>query len=294
MFSWKSAALVAALAGAAGAGAAVAPVAHGQSTARVAPRALEVFTGRGSQIGVSIRDVDPADVKAPGGVVIEEVTEDSPAEKAGLKKGDLVVEFDGERVRSARQFTRLVQETVPGRKVTAAVLREGQRTSITVEPREGGAYSFVGDGQMRLFEDFGRSFMVTPPPVPSRPAQPAPPAPVIPDFERFVWRSGNSLGITVGDLSDQLAEYFGTKDGVLVTSVYDDSVAARAGLKAGDVVTALNGGAVSNPADLRRRMQRLTAGEAFTLEIVRDKKPMTLKGTVEEPRERRRTFRSIV
>lgn len=295
MFSWKSAALVAALVGAAGAGAAVVPVAHGQAAVRVAPRVLDVFSGRGSQIGVSIRDVDPTDAKgAQAGVLVEEVSEDSPAAKAGLKKGDVVVEFDGERVRSARQFTRLVQETVSGRKVAVSVLRDGQRSSVTVEPREGGAYRFSWEGDARLLEDLGRSFRVTPPPVPSRPAQPAPPAPVLPDIEPFVWRSGSALGITVGDLSDQLAEYFGTKEGVLVTSVYEDSAAARAGVKAGDVVTSLNGTAVTSPSELRRRIQRLTAGEEFTLGIVRDKKAMTLKGKVEEPRERRRTFRSIV
>ena len=80
------------------------------------PRALEIFGGSGSQIGVSIRDVEDDDAKAaklpaPGGVVIEEVSEDSPAARAGMKKGDIVVEFDGERVRGVRQFTRLVQET---------------------------------------------------------------------------------------------------------------------------------------------------------------------------------------
>ena len=52
---------------------------------------------------------------------IDEVNEDSPAEKAGIKAGDIVVEYDGERVRSARQFTRLVQETPEGRSVAIAL-----------------------------------------------------------------------------------------------------------------------------------------------------------------------------
>jgi serine protease Do len=115
MNAWKTAAVAAALVAAGSAGAAFLPPIHGQSTPRaVAPRALDLFGGRGSQIGVTIRDVEDGDAKAgkmagQGGVVIDDVAEDSPASKAGLKKGDIVVEFDGERVRSVRQFTRLVQ-----------------------------------------------------------------------------------------------------------------------------------------------------------------------------------------
>ena len=97
----------------------------------------------------------------------------------------------------------------------------------------------------------------------------------------------------MGDLSSQLAEYFGTKEGALVTSVYDDSAAAKAGIKAGDVITSLNGAEVTDPSDLRRRIQRLENGDEFTVGIVRDKKPLTLKGKIETARSRR-TYRSDV
>ena len=114
-----------------------------------------------------------------------------------------------------------------------------------------------------------------------------------PDFDSFFWTSGSTLGITAGDLSPQLAEYFGTKEGVLVTAVVDDSAAAKAGLKAGDVVTSVNGTTVERPSELRRTIQRLGTGDEFTLGVVRDKKPLTLKGKVED-RRNRRTFRSTV
>jgi len=91
-------------------------------------RALTVLAGRGAEIGVSIRDIESSDTSTSGGVVVEEVRKDGPADKAGLKQADVIVEFDGERVRSARQFTRLVQETVPGRIVRA-------RSSVTVRRR---------------------------------------------------------------------------------------------------------------------------------------------------------------
>jgi serine protease Do len=302
MNAWKTAAVAAALAGAAGIGAAVAPAAHAQAVARVAPRALEVF-GRGSHIGVSIRDVREDD-KAQGGVVVEDVSTDSPAERAGIKKGDVITDFDGERVRSVRQFTRLVQETPPGRKVQAVVIRSGQRVNVSVEPRESDrdrltVFRDLAGGE--VFGDMGRDFefvFPTPPPPPAaRPGEPAPPAPPVPpslpDFQGFMWRQTTGLGLTVSDLSSQLADYFGVKEGVLVTAVSDGSAAAKAGIKAGDVITSMNGNTVANPSDLRRRIQRLEEGDEFTVSVMRDKKPLTLKGKYESPRATR-TTRTII
>ena len=299
MNRWKAAAVAAALVAAAGAGAAFLPPAHAQATAR-APRALEIFGGRGSQIGVTVRDVEETDAKngklaAPGGVMIEEVSEESPAAKAGLKSGDIVVEFDGERVRSVRQFTRLVQETPVGRKTQAVVMRAGQRVNVTVEPRDGNGFAFA-DGKLSVLQDWSRDFPfdVPRPVAPTPPATPKPPVPpAFPDFDTFAWRTNNGLGITVGDLSQQLAEYFGTKDGVLVTSVADNSAASKAGIKAGDVITSFNGSEVTSPSDLRQRIRALQDGGEFTVGVMREKQPMTLKGKAETARARR-TYRSVI
>ncbi len=306
MNAWKCAAAAVALVAAAGTGAAILPPARAQSPTKVVtPKAVQVFGGRGSQIGVTVRDVEDSDAKtgklaAPTGVLIEEVSEDSPASKAGLKKGDIVVEFDGERVRGVRHFTRLVQETPAGRKVQAAVMRDGQKLNLTIEPREGGGFSYFEDGgKLSVLQDLAvdRAFGIPKPAAPAPPAAPMPPKPpafpAFPDFDTFVWRSGNGLGITVGDLSDQLAQYFGTKDGVLVTSVTDNSAAAKAGLKAGDVITSFNGTDVTSPSDLRQRIQRLQDGDEFTVGVVRDKKPTTLKGKAETLRPKR-TTRTVI
>ena len=308
MNAWKTAAVAAALVAAGSAGAAFLPPVHGQSTSRaVAPRALDLFGGRGSQIGVTIRDVEDDDAKAgkmvgQGGVVIDDVAEDSPASKAGLKKGDIVVEFDGERVRSVRQFTRLVQETPAGRRTQASVVRDGQKINVILEPRESSGFNVFSDLEgSRVFREFGRDFRFdtpAPPALPARPVRPAPAVPPVPptpfpDIDTFVWRTGNGLGITTGHLSDQLADYFGVKgkDGVLVTSIADNSAASKAGIKAGDVITSFNGSEVTGPSDLSRRIQRLQDGDEFTVDVVRDKKSMTLKGKVETTRSRR-TYRS--
>ena len=293
MKSWKTLALAAAVMGAAALGASFAPVANAQSGSprvAVAPRAEVFALAGGGRIGVSIRDVEASDKTKSGGVVIESVDDNSPAAKAGLKTGDVVVEFDGERVRSARQFTRLVSETPEGRSVAAAVMRDGQRVSVNVTPETSdSAFRFFNGKDWPAFETLRRFETV---PAPARPTTPRP-APLPPTFERFFWTSGSQLGITISDLEPQLAEYFGTKEGVLVSSVTADSVAAKAGLKAGDVITSLNGNAVDSPSDLRGRIRDLT-GEELTIGIVRDKKSMTLKGKLEPRPERRWTSRTIL
>lgn len=254
-----------------------------------AEQAVRVFGGSGSQIGVSIRDLNDEELKGgkpATGVAIEDVEADSPAQKAGFKAGDIVVEFDGERVRSTRQFMRLVQETVSGRVVTAAVMRAGQRVTLSVEPRSGGSFKFFeGPGDF----SFAVPKMVppmTPPMTMKRDAFP-------PDFQNLLGASGQ-LGISVDELSPQLSEYFGAKEGVLVTTVRENTNASRAGVKAGDVITSINGGTVTSAADLRRRAQRLEGGDEFTLAIVRDRKPMTLKGKIESPPPGKSSMRTIV
>ena len=126
------------------------------------------------------------------------------------------------------------------------------------------------------------------PPTPPNPPTP----PMVWNFDELVGRAGR-LGISIDSLSPQLAEYFGTKEGVLVSSVSDDSAAAKAGMKAGDVITNFNGSAVGDPQDLRRRIQNLNDGDEFTVTVMRDRKPVTLKGKAERP-ERRRTSRTIL
>jgi len=276
-----------------GIGAAMAPVGAGQVSARWEPsQVVQVFSG-GSYIGVSVRDVDAEDAKraklpAPGGVLVEDVREDSPAQKAGFMEGDVVVEFDGERVRSTRQFTRLVQETPADREVAAVVMRDGQRLTLSVQPA-------TPEG-IRALRDRDWEGLVVPRP-PRPPRAPAPPAPapfhLMPRFEHFFSSSGR-LGVTVDSLSEQLAAYFGTEDGVLVTSVTSGSAADKAGVKAGDIVVSINGTTIDSPSELSRGVQRLEDGDEFTLEVVRDKQKQTLEGKIEPRQPRRWTTHTII
>lgn len=233
---------------------------------------LMALPGRGAEIGVSIADP----TSAGAGVVVEEVRPDSPAEKAGLKRSDVIVEFDGERVRSARQFGRLVQETPPGRSVKATVMRDGQKKEVEITPVEGRgarAEMFIDGDQLRdhlaplenLREYLPPNFDF--------------------DFDMPGALSGRRLGVTVDELTDQLAQYFGAKDGLLVTSVTDGSAASRAGLKAGDVITSIDGRAVRSTAEMVRALREAPEDE-ITIGIVRDKRESSVKAKIEAPARR--------
>lgn len=257
---------------------------------RDAVRAFEMI-GRGSQIGVTVDELDDNDAKqARGGVRVESVSPDGPADKAGIKAGDIINEFDGERVRSTLQFSRLVMETPAGRAVALALSRGGQRVTVTLSPER---RSFSDDFGVRMLDIPGMRRI----PPPARSLEPGTPRPPALAPERFdvpgLMRLGNGrrLGITVEGVDDQLAEYFGVKEGVLVKSVADGSAAQKAGIKAGDVITGLNGSKVYDASDLNRALDRLEANGEFTADIVRDRKPQSVKGKVEarETRSRART-----
>jgi S1-C subfamily serine protease len=254
-------------------------------------RALEILGARGSEIGVSVRDVDEADVKreklpSQSGAVIDEVKSDGPAAKAGILGGDVVVEFDGERVRSARQLTRLVQETPAGRPTKVAVVRDGRRVELQVTPNAGSGLAWLdGDFRPERLERFGRDFQFHMPEMPMLDGR---------GFSFDLRGSRARLGVSLSDLNPQLAGYFGVKEGVLVSSVEENSPAAAAGLKAGDVITAINGRAVRNASDVRQEVGNADETRDLSLTVVRDRKEIALKVTLQEVERRARRGRWTV
>ena len=148
---------MAALAGAGGLYAASTPGDDGQDRRRVVIErdgdgpGLDIFATGGSRVGMVVRDVETADVakeKLAGtaGAVVTEVGKESAAQKAGIKAGDVVTTFDGERVRSARQLVRLVEETPAGRTVKVAVQRAGAHVTVDVTPEAQVAQFAPGHG----------------------------------------------------------------------------------------------------------------------------------------------------
>jgi len=87
------------------------------------------------------------------------------------------------------------------------------------------------------------------------------------------------LGVNIQELTPELAAYFGVKDGLLVNSVQADTPAAKAGLKAGDVIGTVNGKAVTTPNELIKELADKDGEVAIG--VTRDKKPLSLKATLE-------------
>ena len=245
--------------------------------------------GRGSQIGVLVSDPETA---AEQGVKIDRVDDGSPAAKAGVHQGDRVVEFDGERVRSTRQLTRLVQETPSGRAVKMVVQRGGDRRTLDITPEADRLASFDRRVEPGLELDIEREVERGLRELPQR----------IEPFLNFNWRDGGlpgpmsrgRLGVQVQPLNDQLAEYFGARDGgVLVAGVTADSPASKAGLKAGDVITKVNGASVKDTGELMEALGDVKDDGAVTLDIVREKKASTVTATIERPRTTTRSTRGM-
>ena len=247
--------------------------------------AFDIFGMGGSRVGMVVRDVETADVSkeklsGTAGAIVTEVVQASAAEKAGVKVGDVVTAFDGERVRSARQLERLVEETPAGRTVKIALQRAGAPITLDVTPEapkmtqmrpgEGGDMFWEkrapGPGQQFHGPEGGMPFKFE---VPSGRFDF--------DSEPFLAAGRGRLGVRVQDLSDELAGYFGVKSGVLVAGVEADAPAAKAGIKAGDVITAVNGQAITEPGELRREVAKVEDGKTAELSVTRDKKPLTLK-----------------
>jgi len=263
-----------------------------------ARRVVTVLEAPGNQLGVMVRDLEGnalTATKGAGGVQIDDVTDGSAAHKAGLKAGDILVEYDGEHVRSARQLMRLVEETPEGRSVKIAVLRNGQRQVVEAAPDrvESTWDARVDGGRIRRELERGlrdlrgrREFR----------------AEELPGFDfRFdevmpMMSPRGRLGVTVMALSPQLSDYFGAKNGgALVSSVLEDSPAEKAGIKAGDVITSVNGSPVNDARDVARAINESTTPEV-TVGIVRDRKETTVKTAIERPQrpERRGVARQPV
>ncbi len=213
--------------------------------------------GRVTMIGVRLADVTADNMASlklakTEGALVESVNPNSPAAAAGLREKDVIILFDGERVRSAAHLVRLVHETPTGREVSLGVMRDGRKTDLRIRPEEGGTWFDPRFGDtLDLLVQGVRDGVSS--------------------------RTRSRLGVSVQDLPGDLPEYFGVKSGVLVTAVRPDTPASRAGLKTGDVITAVNGKAINAARELLS-IPESSAGEvAWT--VVREKKEMTLRGS---------------
>ena len=251
--------------------------------------ALRVLTAsQGSRIGVSIEEVEESEASGSldEGAYVNDVREGTPAADAGFEAGDVIVEFDGERVRSAVQLSRLVRETPAGREVSATVMRDGSSRTLQVTPETGPGWMSSIERHLPNVGHLDRDWSQYLQTMVGR-AIPAGPRGLYFSDDYSQGRMPRRLGIEVVSVSSQLADYFGVEEGALVATVEPDSVASVAGLQAGDVITAINERAVDGPSALRHHVSTLEPGETFTIEITRDGREVRLDGQIDEERPRR-------
>jgi C-terminal processing protease CtpA/Prc len=240
-------------------------------------------------LGVETHEVttDKAkELKLPAerGVVLGKIIPDSPAAKAGLKENDVVTEINGQRVEGAAQFRRMVHEIPAGRSIQLTVWRDGRSQTLNAtlgksEERRRG---------LKMVAPMPGTFSFRMPEVLD--------IPEMPSMEwdgRMLLGGQPRLGIDAEDLSGQLGAFFGAPDGegILVREVNAGSPAEKAGVKAGDVITTLNGDRIRSVGELREKLsaKRDEKDRTVKLGVLRNKSALAL--TVELPAPASRTKR---
>jgi membrane-associated protease RseP (regulator of RpoE activity) len=210
-------------------------------------------------LGVRVSDVSPQVVdttKQPRekGAYVVEVESDSPADSAGILAGDVIVGFGDREIYGAGELVSAVRGTEVGEAVRVVIVRDGRQRDLTVTVRE-------------------------------RPRRRAVRIPHPPDAPRIMMahRHGR-LGVSVINLSDQLAEYFKVPDGkgVLVEKVHENTPAERADLRAGDVIVKINDREIDTASRLRRVLSTYDAGEDIRIETIREGSRRTISVQLEE------------
>jgi membrane-associated protease RseP (regulator of RpoE activity) len=229
----------------------------------------------GAYLGVMVEKVSPEVASSlhlnNGGALIENVDQDGPAFRAGLKGGDVVTAFNGKAVTNPEQFAALIHSSPAGTVVTLTVNRSGQSKEIKAT---------LGDWKQ----------MAHMPPPPAGPLSPVvaapninamPPMPAVPEVDVHIMTPMLARsGVIVEPLSSQLGEFFGVPPnrGVLVRTVEKGSPGANAGLKAGDVIVRVNDEQIHDMADWKRALKAQSG--KFGVVVVRDKKEQTLQMTL--------------
>ena len=188
-------------------------------------------------LGIMIQDITPELAKSFGlkstkGVLVSEVVQGSPAEKAGLLRGDIILRFDGKEIKNAHMLSQMAAATAPNTQVKIDLLRNGEEKTISVE------LGTMPEGEQNI---------------------------VSPE-EKSDW------GMRVQELTPQLAHQLGLEPGttgVVISEVNNGSPAAAAGLRPGDLITEVNREAIKNLNDYQQALQKVKKGENLLLLIKR-------------------------
>ena len=194
-------------------------------------------------LGVSIQNVDRTlaesfDLDRPRGALVAQVGKDSPAERAGIESGDIIVEVDGEQIEVSADLPHVIGLIAPGLKVPVSVIREGKERSIRVEI-----------GALEANE------------VPSVVAKASEPGTL------------QALGMVVRELQETDENPSGLRGGVLVTKVDDESAADESGVRAGDILTRVGRTPISRLADMESAIEQIKPGDSLSLRLIRQGSP---------------------
>jgi serine protease Do len=194
-------------------------------------------------LGVSLRPISPSLAKAVGyngsdGALVDDLPRDySPAASAGLRSGDVIVEFDGKRVTSPKQLTEMVADTPVGKPTQLKYVRDGRAETATVK---------LGER-------------------PSKPGENEQPDKDDPEED------AGKLGVSISDVNVELAREMKLRipTGVAITKVQPDSPAADASLQRGDVIHRVNRMPITNRQDYFRALASLKGEKEITLQVER-------------------------
>ncbi|SDL70721.1 serine protease Do [Modicisalibacter muralis] len=183
----------------------------------------------------------------PRGSLIAEVAPDSPASKAGLQAGDIILAVDDKKVDEFSTLPRLIGRLAPGDEVELKVLRNGERTTETVT---------VGDWPKHMLAGTG--------------GQDDP---------------QTRLGVAVSPIQDSELERLGLEGGVRVQQVAPSGVAAEAGLRPGDIIVSLDQQTIDSPNELAEVLGQVDQGSAVPMRIIRDGHPLFVALRFEEQKQ---------
>jgi len=244
---------------------------------------LLAHSSNAGYLGVDVADVD-ADkaqtlkLKDVRGAVITLIDHDAPAGQIGLKVNDVVLAIDGQTVDGSEALRRMLREIPPGRKISLEISREGNIQTLAVQLAD------RKEMEKAVWSKIFNADGIAAPPPPGMGVLPGGgSAPVSSGTHWSLFTSTLNVGALVEPLTSQMAEYLGVQGGLMVKQVGKKSEAAKAGLKAFDVILKVGADSINTSADWDRAL-RANVGKPVPVTILRDKKQQTLTLQVDSKR----------
>ncbi len=227
----------------------------------VSARDQGAFLGISSS-GLSGSDAREAGLSSRDGAILHTVYAGTAAEDAGLKAGDILLTFGGEKIFDDRDLTDMIHDRGPGDRVSITLIRDGENMTVdaVLGTRDDMEWEQEEDGWSRFWDGIGNLF-----------------------GGHHSGDSGPRLGVYVEEMEDQMADYFqaGEDGGILLTRVVRNSPAQDAGLLAGDVVIRVDESNIRETGDISDAL-RGKWGETVPVTVIRKGDRLEVRVVLEE------------